>query len=279
MNLEWDSYDKIHIKDLIVFANHGVFPEENTLGQKFTVSATMYTHTRPAGLCDKLAKSIDYGGICKKITEYLQVHTYRLLESAAEGLAEELLLSTPHLEAIRLEIKKPWAPVGLPLDTVSVEITRGYHQAYIAIGSNMGDKKAYLDMAVKALDELQGCQVQKVSEYLVTEPYGGVEQDDFLNGVLKLRTYLEPMELLEKLHEIEQKAGRERLVHWGPRTLDLDILLYDHAVIDTETLTIPHAGMHLRDFVLKPLAEIAPYERHPILHKRVIDMLEELENK
>ncbi len=275
MNLE--AFDKIKIENLVVFANHGVYPEENVLGQKFLLSAVLYTDTRPAGKSDELAASIDYGSVSHAAAKYLQDNTFRLLEAAAEGLAKELLLTIPHLEAVTLELKKPWAPVGLPLETVSVEITRGYHEAYIALGSNMGDRKAYLDGAVQALKRSQGCLVKRVSDYLVTAPYGGVEQEDFLNGVLCLRTILSPDELLKLLHTIEQDAKRERLIHWGPRTLDLDILLYDDQVLETEELTIPHVEMHKRDFVLRPLAQIAPYKRHPVLEKTVLQLLEEVE--
>lgn len=277
MNLE--IYDKIKIKNLAVFAHHGVYPEENTLGQKFLLSAILYTHTRPAGKSDALDESIDYGKVSHVATKYLQENTFRLLEAAVEGLAKELLLTIPRLEAVTLELKKPWAPVGLPLDTVSVEITRGYHEAYIALGSNLGDKKAYLDQAVQALRQSQGCTVEKVSEYLVTAPYGGIEQDNFLNGALRLRTLLTPEELLELLHTIEKEAKRERIVHWGPRTLDLDILLYDDQVLETADLVIPHVEMHLRDFVLRPLAEIAPYKRHPVLGKTVRQLWEELKKQ
>ena len=119
----------------------------------------------------------------------------------------------------------------------------------------------------------------KVSDFLVTAPYGGVEQDDFLNGALALKTLLTPQELLERLHEIEQKAHRERLIHWGPRTLDLDILLYDDLVLDTPDLIIPHVEMHLRDFVLIPLAQIAPWKRHPVLGLTVSQMLADLQAK
>ena len=166
--------------------------------------------------------------------------------------------------------------MGLPLETVSVKITRFWHTAYLGLGSNLGDKKGYLDQAVKMLGERPDCRVEKLSSYLVTKPYGGVEQDDFLNACLILKTLLFPEELLERLHEIEQAAHRERIIRWGPRTLDLDILLYDDLILETDDLVIPHPGMHLRDFVLKPLREIAPNKRHPIFQKTVAQMEVEL---
>lgn len=274
--MNYEQYDKISIKNLEVFANHGVFPEENKLGQKFLVTATLYTDTRNAGMRDDLTQSIHYGIVSQKITDFLQEHTYQLIETAAEQLVQELLLHTEHLQAVTLELKKPWAPVGLPLETVSVTITRGWYTAYIALGSNMGDKKAYLDGAVKAISEIEGCELLRISDYICTAPYGGVEQDDFLNACLSLRTLLTPHELLGRLHEIEQAAKRERLIHWGPRTLDLDILMYDDLVMDTEDLIIPHIEMHLRDFVLKPLAQIAPWKRHPLLGLTVAQILAQL---
>ena len=269
--------DKIHIKNLEVFARHGVFPEENALGQKFVVSAVLYTSTREAGRADDLAKSIHYGEVSRFITEFMEQNTFQLLETAAERLAEELLLNTERLEKIRLEIKKPWAPVGLPLETVSVEIERGWHTAYIALGSNLGDKVANLRLGVEGLRSTRGCRVEAVSDFLVTAPYGGVEQDDFLNGAMKIRTLLTPHELLERLHEIEQEAKRERVVRWGPRTLDLDILLYDDLILDEEELHIPHIEMYKRDFVLKPLCQIAPYARHPVYNRTVAELLADLE--
>ena len=269
--------DKIHIKNLEVFARHGVFPEENVLGQKFVVSAVLYTSTREAGRADDLAKSIHYGEVSRFITEFMEQNTFQLLETAAERLAEELLLNTERLEKIRLEIKKPWAPVGLPLETVSVEIERGWHTVYIALGSNLGDKEANLCLGVEGLRSTRGCRVEAVSDFLVTAPYGGVEQDDFLNGAMKIRTLLTPHELLERLHEIEQEAKRERVVRWGPRTLDLDILLYDDLILDEEELHIPHIEMCKRDFVLKPLCQIAPYARHPVYNRTAAELLADLE--
>ncbi len=192
------TYDKIKIQDLEVFANHGVFPEENTLGQKFLVSAVLYTDTREAGLTDDLTASIHYGEVSAFIDRFLKEHTFKLLERAAEALAEELLLNTAGLEKVDLEIKKPWAPIGLPLKTVSVEISRAWHTAYIALGSNMGDRHKYIAGAIKALDSAHGCSVSEVSPLIETPPYGVTDQADFLNGCLKLRTLFTPEAAAER---------------------------------------------------------------------------------
>ena len=270
-------YDQIKITDLEVFANHGVFPEENKLGQKFLVSAVLYTDTRKAGKTDDLTASIHYGEVSAFITKYMKEHTYQLLERVAETLAEEMLKSISGLCKIDLEIKKPWAPVGLPLKTVSVKISREWHTTYIALGSNIGDSETYLNEAVEKIGQIPTCTVEKVSSYLVTEPYGVTDQPDFLNACLKMRTLLYPEELLKELNRIEKEAGRERIIHWGPRTLDLDILLYDDIVLEEDDLCIPHVEMHKRSFVLEPLAEIAPYKRHPVYGKTVREMLEEIQ--
>lgn len=116
--------DKIAIEGLEVFANHGVFPEENKLGQKFVVSVTLYTDTRRAGETDDLSASIHYGEAAHAIDEFMRVHTFKLIETAAESVAAMLLDRCPGAYGVRVKLEKPWAPVGLPLRTVSVEIER-----------------------------------------------------------------------------------------------------------------------------------------------------------
>ncbi len=265
--------DKIRIQDLEVFANHGVFPEETALGQKFLVSAELYTDTRQAGKTDELEYSIHYGLVCQEITKYMKEHTSRLIEAAAEGLARQLLLSWPLLKGIRLEIKKPWAPVGLPLKTVSVEIERSWHRAYVAVGSNMGDRRAHIENGLRVVEADPAVRIVKRSELLETEPYGGVAEGAFLNGCLELETLLTPTELLDLLHEAENSEGRVRTVRWGSRTLDLDILFYDDEILDAPELVVPHPEIEKRAFVLEPLAQIAPYKRHPVSGKRVFELL------
>lgn len=268
--------DKITIQNLQVFANHGVYPEETKLGQKFLVSAELYTDIRTAGRSDDLDNSTNYGVVCQEITRYMKENTFKLIESVAERLAEHLLLTYPLVRGISLEIKKPWAPVGLPLDTVSVKIERSWHKAYVAFGSNMGDKRAHIESGIQVLKDEPAIRLGKISDMIVTEPYGGVEQDDFLNGCLELETLLTPQELLEVLQKAEQKEQRERLIHWGPRTLDMDLLFYDDEILEEPELIVPHPEIQKRTFVLEPLAQIAPCKMHPVCKKRVKELLEEL---
>ncbi len=268
--------DRIKIQGLEIFAGHGVFPEENRNGQMFVVDAVLYSDLVPAGKTDDLTLSTHYGEVCHLISRYLKENTFKLIEAAAEHVAGEVLLAFPHVKKLELTLCKPDAPIGLPFENVSVSIKRGWKRAYLGIGSNMGDKGAYIEKAIEALNAHEKIRNVKCSDLIVTAPYGGVEQDDFLNGAVSLETLLTPVELLDFLHELEQEAGRERKVHWGPRTLDLDVLLYEDYVSDNPVLTVPHPDMENRAFVLTPLAQLCPYQEHPVLHKSIKQLLSEL---
>ncbi len=272
-------YDEIRIEELQIFAHHGVFDFETKNGQNFYVNAILYTDTKKAGWTDELTDSTNYGEVCTFITEFLTSHTYKLLEAAAEQTVEALLLHFPLIKGISFEIRKPEAPIPLPFGSVSVKIERFWHTAYIALGSNMGEKEKYLDMALEEFRKNPKICLGKVASYLETEPYGGVEQDSFVNSVCRIETIYAPYELLDELHRIEQLANRKREIHWGPRTLDLDILLYDDLVMAEEDLIIPHADMENRTFVLEPLCEIAPYVRHSGTGLTIKKMLDVLKNK
>ena len=129
--------------------------------------------------------------------------------------------------------------------------------------------------ALELLDE-RGVEVVKVSTFICTEPYGVTDQPQFLNAVCQVRTSLEPLALLHTLLGIEQEMGRVRLRHWGERNIDLDLLLYEDVVMDTPELKLPHPDMQNRDFVLLPLAEIASEFIHPVLHKSIDELKENL---
>ncbi|MGN0376097.1 MAG: 2-amino-4-hydroxy-6-hydroxymethyldihydropteridine diphosphokinase [Suilimivivens sp.] len=271
--------DEIRIEGLEIYAGHGVFEEENKAGQPFFVNAVLYTDTRAAGIYDDLAMSTHYGEVSHLIDRFLKDHTFQLIETAAEKTAEQILLHFPLIQRLDLEIRKPKAPIGLPFSSVSVRITRGWKRAYLGIGSNMGDKRKFMDDAVRKLKTDEKVRKVQNTEWIVTKPYGGVEQDEFLNGAIGLETLYTPLELLHLLQFMEKEAGRERKIHWGPRTLDLDILFYEDFISDTKELMVPHPDMQNREFVLKPLNMLCPYYIHPLFHKSVRQMLDELEEK
>lgn len=269
--------DEIRIEGLEVYACHGVYPEEQKMGQRFLVDAVLYTDVRRAGAEDDLTLSVDYGQVCLSIDRWMKENPCKLLEAVAERLSEAILLKYDLISAVDLEIRKPSAPIPLPFGCVSVRVHRGWHRAYLGIGSNMGDRKGYINGALQALRTHDKIRLTGVSELLETAPYGGVEQDDFLNGALEIETLLPPEELLDVLHEIENAADRKRTLRWGPRTLDLDILFYDRLVYESDRLAIPHPDLENRDFVLRPLSTLAPGYRHPVLEKSVRRLLQELE--
>jgi len=147
--------------------------------------------------------------------------------------------------------------------------------ACIGIGSNLGDRQAHCQDAINRL-RTAGCTILKVSSFIETEPWGLSNQPPFLNGAVLIETGLTPHELLKLLLSIESDLGRIRTERWGPRTMDLDILLYDNVILRSEALSIPHPHLHERTFALEPLAEIAPDMIHPVLNKTLVSLLQEL---
>ena len=148
-------------------------------------------------------------------------------------------------------------------------------KVWIALGSNMGKGRKNLDLAIKMMNE-RGVLVEKVSTYIETEPYGYTEQDNFVNAVCIAETKLSPRELLETLLKIELDMGRVRIIKWGPRIIDLDILFYEDLIIDEEDLKVPHIEIQKRSFVLEPMNEISPDKIHPVFKKTVNQLLLDL---
>ena len=268
--------DEIVIEQLEVYAYHGVLQEEKEKGQKFFVNCILKTQTREAGLADNLKFSTHYGEVCKSIVTTMTSHKVDLIETIAEEVAGTILMEYPLVKSLTLEIQKPQAPIPYPFGSVSVKIERGWHSVALSVGSNLGDREKNIQNAISKMKMTPIIRKIEVSKLIETKPYGGVEQANYINGAILFETLMLPEELLTYLKHIEQEAGREKTVRWGPRTLDLDILLYDDLIHSNQKLTIPHEDMANREFVLIPLSEIGGYLRHPISKDTVRAMLEKL---
>jgi len=147
------------------------------------------------------------------------------------------------------------------------------NETYLSLGSNEGDRAALLESSITLLSRHCG-MIEKTSAIYETAAWGLTDQPDFLNCVLLLKTDLSPADLLEAIHHIEAISGRNRIIKWGPRTIDIDILFYNDLILQSPSLTIPHPFLHERRFILTPLSEIAPSYIHPSLHKSVTELLE-----
>ena len=151
--------------------------------------------------------------------------------------------------------------------------------SFIGLGSNMGKPLDRCREAVEYLKIIKGSQVLRCSSFYRTEPVGLLGQAWFINAVIEIRTSLAVQELMQELQAIEGRMGRQKRVKWGPRIIDLDVLLYGQEVIQTDILTVPHPELHKRRFVLGPLYEIAPYAIHPAFGVSVAGLMERLADK
>jgi len=148
--------------------------------------------------------------------------------------------------------------------------------AYVGLGANLGDPRRQLAAALAQLAAVEEVEVLKVSRFYLNPPLGPPDQPWYLNAVAHVRTRLAPEDLLRILQQVERDLGRVRGEHWGPRIIDLDLLLYNGVILCGPELALPHPEMHRRAFVLAPLVEIAPQAWHPVLEKTAVELLEQL---
>jgi len=150
---------------------------------------------------------------------------------------------------------------------------------YLGLGSNLGNRKEYIDSALSKLNSSIFITLHETSNYIETKPIGNTDQPDFINCITRIETDLTPMNLLKEIGKIEEELGRTREVHWGPRTIDIDILFCDDLVIDLPDLTVPHPELHKREFILTSMLELAPDLMHPVLNKTIKELYLSMKNQ
>lgn len=263
--------DKITIKGIEFYAHHGVLESEKKLGQIFSIDCELFTETSLC--CDDLNKTVNYADVSCEIVSFCQNNRYNLLETLVNNLAKHILLKFSLVRKLTVTVHKPHAPIPTNFSDVTLTVTRGWETCYLAVGSNLGDRRKNLETVWEEIDKNPEIQGICKSDYIETEPYGVIDQPKFLNGAIKIKTIMTPYELLNFCSQTETLCGRVRTRHWGERTLDVDILMYGNLVLFTDDLKIPHPEMHKRNFVLQPLSQIEPYLIHPILNINVTDLL------
>lgn len=261
----------IFIRGLEVKACHGVYAEEKVNPQTFVFDADLYADFYSAAKTDDIGATVNYAEACDILVETATAKTYNLIETLAYS-GVYALFEGLNLKKASLTVYKPQAPVEHKFGTVGVTVTAEKERALLSLGSSCGDRKNYLDTALKLLSETRGVRLTKVSSFLETAPYGGVAKNAFLNCAAEIETCLTPRQLLDEIHRIESECGRVRTVRWGDRTLDIDIIFFGRKTVEEDDLQIPHPEYSKRAFVLKPLKEIAPDYVCPVLHKKVKDL-------
>lgn len=248
----------VRVQGVSFFAFHGVLEEEKRLGQRFRLDLEAIPWSDLAEETDAVADAIHYGELAERAVAVATTERYDLLERLGARIADVLFAEFP-LRAISVSIGKPSAPVPLALETVSVTVSRcAAAEVVVALGANLAEPVAAIRSAVDELATTPGVDLLARSRLYRTAPVGGPEQPAYVNAAVLLATRLDPLGLLDRLQAIEDVHGRTREVRFGPRTLDLDLLLYDGREIATDRLTVPHPRLAERRFALVPLLDVLP---------------------
>ncbi len=256
--------DRIEITGLRVMTLVGVLPHEREAPQPIEFDIFLEGDLRDAGISDDLADTAHYGMVAERAAAIARESKDELLERLIHRIADDAL-TFDRVEAVEIVVRKLRPPIPEDVQHTAVRIRRTRadlqipprtsHRAIVALGSNLGDRVAFLKLAVEEL----GSSLIAQSQVFETAPVGGPDhQGAYLNMVVAVETSLDPFAMLRRCQRIESLALRQRIVHWGPRTLDVDLLFFDEITIGSPELTIPHPRYAERRFVLTPLAEVAP---------------------
>lgn len=259
--------DTIRVRGIRAMGRHGVLPHEERHPQPFVVDLDVSADLTPAAATDHLDLTIDYGVLVAQVRDIVEGEPVALVERLADVIAARIL-ANPLVEAVRVTVHKPSAPVPVLIDDVAVEVCRARRrEVVIALGANIGDRARVLTAAVRRLACVDGLDLRIASGLVETDPVGGPAQPDFLNAVVVGHSRLHPATLLRQLHGIEAEFGRTREVLWGPRTLDLDLVQMGDPSQDTDIRSdqpgpvLPHPRAFERGFVLVPWLDADPTAR------------------
>ena len=240
--------DVIEINGIRAVTIVGALPHERETPQPLRIDLSFEVDLRDAGSSDELGDTVNYGLVADRVLAAVEESKDVLLERLVARIADEVL-AFDRVEAVTAKLTKLRPPIAVDAADTAVKIRRTraeaqipphtVHTAYVALGSNLGDRLGFLRLGVAGLG-------------------GPEDQGPFLNMVVEVETSLDPFALLRRCQLIEAEAMRQRVVHWGPRTLDVDIVLFDGVTMESDDLTIPHPRYAERRFVLAPLADIAP---------------------
>lgn len=252
------SGDRIEVRGIRAFGYHGVLPHEGEFGQEFIADVELRCDMGPAAADDDLRLTADYGAVARVVSDVITGERFQLIETLADRIAAALL-SQPSVSVVRVTIHKPHAPMPVGVADVAVtRVRRVPSRAFLGLGGNIGDTVARMRAALETLVGIPGLAVSAVSPLYRTAAEGGVEQPDFINAVVELRTTLTPHELLAVCRRLEAESGRVRDQRWGPRTLDVDILAVQGQSVQEPDLQVPHPRATVRAFVVVPWADVAP---------------------
>ena len=264
--------ERVDIKGLKVKTCHGVLEKEKVNPQDFLIDIFYEYDAYAAAQTDDIENAVNYSQVCRTAYDICKNNCFDLIEKLAYEISFAIMERFEKIISVSVTVHKPQAPVNLPFEDICVTAQLERVQTILSLGSNMGDRKAALDGAIAELGKIRGVKVLKVSDYIATKPYGGVAQNEFLNCAVTAECLISPYKLLQAIHGIESKFGRVREKRWGDRTLDIDIVFFGDKIISQNGLCVPHPDYVNRDFVLKPIKQIAPDFVCPLARKRISDM-------
>lgn len=204
----------VEIKGIAVNARHGVLPQEKVTPQNFIIDITFDYDCLKAAKSDDIADAVNYAEVCGVAYNVCANNSFNLIEKLAYEIDFAIAEKFDAIQNISVTVHKPQAPVDVPFGDIAVCANLERVKTVLSLGSNVGDRKAMLDGAVSALDKVRGIKVIKTSDYIATEPYGGVANCEFLNCACLAECLLAPRELLEVIHGIENNFGRVRGERW-----------------------------------------------------------------